>query len=574
MNNLNMNVKQSKKIFVLYQGKDSGVINDYIQERFPDAIVEKSIKFRFSPGVLIECRKKISKPHDITIIQISPPINYFKKFVIYFLLLFLPSKEKIIIDKERDNPVNIRWYDGFALALIFPFAVLLTLLIELSALIYTFLANIYLSVTGEPDYKPDSNNKKVVYLAPSRHLLDPYRGSTSHARGVIHAFQEMGWNVVIVSPGEIHGVSGEYEIIKPALQNLLTGGVSDILYDFIYLLKTLPLVKKKKPAFIYQRHGRNSISGVLISRITGIPLALEMNAVLSYESGKWSGTGPVMRMFISIYENICIKHVHQIFTVSELLRKDMVRIGASPEKVVVNPNGVDVNIFHSRCGGDEIRKKQGLKNNVVVGFCGSFYPWHGIDLLAEVIKRTISTDKNISYLLVGDGPEMEKLKCIESRSEDSCGELNESNNKDSISDNGIKQFPDNTSWKQIIFTGRVNPDEVPAYLDACDILLLTISKGFEYSSPIKLFEYMAMGKAIICPDVGQMGEILDDGVDAVLIQTENVASFCEAIDDLVENKQKRGNLGIAARKKAVEKYTWKANVERVIQSMLRTWSLR
>ncbi|MCD4785394.1 MAG: glycosyltransferase family 4 protein [Candidatus Eremiobacteraeota bacterium] len=543
MNNQDIKEKQSKKIYILYRGKDPGDIKGSVQERFPGATIEESIKFKFSPGVLIECRKKISKPHDITVIQISPPLNYFKKLVLYFLLLFIPSKEKIIIEAEGSEPVYVRWYDGFTLALIFPFAVLLTLFIEFSALIYTFLAGIYLLVKGDSNCKSDPDNKKVVYLAPSRHLLDPYRGSTSHARGVIRAFQETGWDIVVVSPGNIPGISGEYEIIKPALQNLLTGGVSDILYDFIYFLKALPLVKKKKPAFIYQRHGRYSMSGVLISRITGIPLALEMNAVLSYESGKWGGTGAVMRMFISRYENICIKHAGRIFTVSELLKKDIISAGGSPERVFVNPNGVDVNVFHPGCGGDEIRKKHGLENKVVVGFCGSFYPWHGVDFLTEVIQKTISTDKNISFLLVGGGPEREKM------------ELNTGNNDASNSNNTT------------IFTGRVNPGEVPAYLDACDILLLTISRGFEYSSPIKLFEYMAMSKAIICPEVGQMGEILDDGVDAVLICPEDVDAFYKAIDDLVENEQKRRDLGIAARKKATEKYTWKANVERVVQSM-------
>jgi len=548
MRTLCMKKEQPKKIYIVYQGKDVGIPDEYVQEKFPDTVVVESIKFRFSPGVLIECRKKLAKPHDITLIRVSPPLNYFKKLVLYFLLLFVPSAEKIIITGKVDESTHIKWYDGFVLALVFPFAVFLTLFIEMSALIYTFLVKIYLSLRGKIIPKTVPNKKSVVYLAPSRHLLDPYRGSTSHARGVIHAFKELGWDIVIVSPGEIHGVSGEYRIIEPVLQNLLTGGVSDILYDFIFFLKALPLVKKKKPAFIYQRHGRYSISGVLISGITGIPLALEMNAVLSHESEKWSETGIIMRMFISIYEKICISHARRIFTVSRLLKEDIVSAGASGDRVFVNPNGVDVNIFHPGCGGDEIRKKYGLKDNPVVGFCGSFYPWHGIDLLSEVIKKILSEDNNISFLLVGEGPEMEKIISHSRLRGGTKGGVN----------------PDKQTKKQIIFAGRVDPGEVPAHLDACDILLLTISRGFEYSSPIKLFEYMAMGKAIICPDTGQMVEILEDGVDAVLVKPGDVDSFCDAIYAISGDEEKRRIMGESARKKAVEKYTWKANVERVI----------
>lgn len=537
-------MNKPRRIKAIHPGGKCPALEKYIEEKHNSCEVERFGDFRFKPGFLFALRKKLNQKHDATLIYVKPPFNYFKKLLLWLFLLFVPSKEKLILTDDGDRVIPIRWIDGFSLLLLFLPAVILTLLIQGGAFVYVFFAGIYLRTPGKLR-KCNGDNKKLAFLVPSLQLLDKFKGSTSHIRGVTGAFRKLGWETVIFSAGEMQGVEGKYHIIPPVLRDLLTGGVVDMLYDFVYTFRALPLIKKENPAFLYQRHGRYCIGGVMLSRMTGIPLVLEMNAMLGWESGRWSSTGNMMRKYIAFYEKLCIIHAARISAISILLKNDIVKAGAKEEDVFVNPNGADADAFKPGSGGEEVRKFLGIKNEVVAGFCGSFYPWHGIDVLTEVVKKITPLYENVVFLLIGDGPEK---TVMEDRLE-----------KMGIMDN---------CRDRIIFTGRIPPEKVPAYLDACDILLSPIGSGKEYSSPIKIFEYMAAGKAILCFDTGQMSDVLENGRDAILTLVDNAEKFIGALEELVKDKTLRENLGANARSKAVAGFTWEANAKRVMGSIV------
>ena len=539
-------MNEPKKIKAIHPGGKCPPLEKYIEENHNNCEVERFGDFRFKPGFLFTLRKKLSENHDVTLIYIKPPYNYFKKLLLWFFLLFVPSKVKLILTDDGNRIAPMRWSDGFSLLLLFLPAVILTLLIQGGAFIYVFFAGLYLNTSGKLS-KCNGENKKPAFLVPSLQLLDKFKGSTSHVRGVVGGFRKLGWEPVIFSPGKMQGVEGKYHIIPPLLRDILTGGVVDMLYDFIYTFRALPLIKKENPAFLYQRHGRYCIGGVMLSRMTGIPLVLEMNALLGWESGRWSSTGNLKRKYITFYEKLCIAHATKISAISILLKNDIVKAGAKEEDVFVNPNGADADAFKPGCGGEEIRKVYGIKDSVVAGFCGSFYPWHGIDVLTEVIERISPDCKNTVFLLIGDGPEKTTME-------------------DRLAKTGIME----KYGERIIFTGRISPEKVPAYLDACDILLSPIGSGKEYSSPIKIFEYMAAGKAILCFDTGQMSDVLENGRDAVLTPVDNAEKFAEALEETVKDKTLRETLGANARKKALAGFTWEANVKRVLGSIVET----
>ena len=85
-----------------------------------------------------------------------------------------------------------------------------------------------------------------------------------------------------------------------------------------------------------------------------------------------------------------------------------------------------------------------------------------------------------------------------------------------------------------------------------------------FGSPTKLFEYMAMGKAIVASRLGQIGEVLDDEETALLIEPGDARQLADAILRLRDSPELRRRLGAAARRAAVEKHTWKQNAQRVI----------
>src|SRR6185369_15787842 len=215
--------------------------------------------------------------------------------------------------------------------------------------------------------------------------------------------------------------------------------------------------------------------------------------------------------------------------------------GVASDKIVVNPNGVDVERFRPGVGGLEVRRELGLKDDdVVAGFVGTFGPWHGVEKLAAAIKE-IPAGAPVRFLLVGSGSLHAEVE---------------------------KQLQSEARAGQVIFTGSVAHERVPALLDACDILVaphVPLADGSEFfGSPTKVFEYMAMGKAIVASRLGQIGEVLADDETALLVQPGNVDELAAALVKLVGARELRARLGANARTAAVREHTWTHNAQRVL----------
>jgi glycosyltransferase involved in cell wall biosynthesis len=243
------------------------------------------------------------------------------------------------------------------------------------------------------------------------------------------------------------------------------------------------------------------------------------------------------------YERLNLAAAARIFVVSEVERKNLEGVGISPEKIIVNPNGVDVKAFRPNIGGLEKRAELELRSDeLLVGFVGTFGPWHGVLVLAEAIKL-IPANVPVRFLLVGTGAlhgEMKKLLASEE-------------------ENG-----------RVIFSGSVEHDEIPALLDACDVLVsphVPLEGGAEFfGSPTKLFEYMAMGKAIVASRLGQIGEVLKHEETALLVSPGNGQELSAAIIRFAESRSLRETLGAAARSTAVANHTWTRNAQNILDA--------
>jgi glycosyltransferase involved in cell wall biosynthesis len=118
------------------------------------------------------------------------------------------------------------------------------------------------------------------------------------------------------------------------------------------------------------------------------------------------------------------------------------------------------------------------------------------------------------------------------------------------------------------FVGLVSHDLAPAYLNACDILVSPHEDMADgsvfFGSPTKIFEYMATGKGIVASKVGQLGRLLEDEQDALLVEQKDERQLAGAICRLAMDPALRGRLGAAARRKATGAYTWAQNFRRAI----------
>src|SRR5262249_19707495 len=132
---------------------------------------------------------------------------------------------------------------------------------------------------------------------------------------------------------------------------------------------------------IYQRYSRFNWTGVALSLVTGLPLSLEYNGSEVWIGRRWDPIGQLT--LLKRFEKLNLRAADLIFVVSEVERRNLTDAGVQRERIIVNPNGVDTDRFRPQCGGAEIRRQLGLEDKTVIGFVGTFGPWHGAPILAE-----------------------------------------------------------------------------------------------------------------------------------------------------------------------------------------------
>lgn len=202
-------------------------------------------------------------------------------------------------------------------------------------------------------------------------------------------------------------------------------------------------------------------------------------------------------------------------------------------EVIVIPHGVDLADFNPDRYSDEIRKSFGIYDDeIMVLSLQRLHKLKGVEYLITAIPGVIEKTPNVKFIIVGKGPEKEKLEEL------------------------VKKLD---IGRNVIFTGFVPHGEKLSAAAACDIF--AFHSNYE-SFGIVLVEAMASGKPVISTDVGAIPEIVDDGKTGIIVPPRDSKAFADAILKLVEDKNLRTKMGIEGRKKAEREYGWDKIVER------------
>jgi glycosyltransferase involved in cell wall biosynthesis len=389
-----------------------------------------------------------------------------------------------------------------------------------------------------------SSNSDAIRIAYLRSTPSPGTlagGAATHINGFVNAAVQLGARVNVISNDGIAGLDRQLLTLIDPEPFGTTRAAFDLRNNLIFSSGALREIERSPVDLIYQRYGRFTWAGVEASIRTGAPLFLEYNGSEVWIGKHWDMSG--MLPLLERFEHLNLKAAARIFVVSDVERRNLVRAGIPEEKIVVNPNGVDVETFRPGVGGAAAREELGIgQTETLAGFVGTFGPWHGVLTLAEAITM-LPENSGVRFVLVGAGRFRDEVESI-------------------IRAAGKERL--------VVFTGHVDHQRVPGLLDACDILLsphVPLEDGSEFfGSPTKLFEYMAMGKGIIASRLGQIGDVLVDEETALLVEPGNARELSEAILRLSESREMREELGAAARDKAIAEHTWKHNAQRVLDA--------
>jgi glycosyltransferase involved in cell wall biosynthesis len=306
----------------------------------------------------------------------------------------------------------------------------------------------------------------------------------------------------------------------------------ELLWNVRYVSRELAILRRLRPEILLVRDHALTASCVTVARRLGLPLVLELNSPIEegaaylheYAHLPWIGRA---------LERYKVRRAQAVTVVSSTLRDMLVAgYGVPPERIVVVPNGADVDRFHAGVAADPGVTWPG-GSGPVIGFVGSFRVWHGSDRLVRMVLEVAAARPATRFLLVGDGPEREAVRAA-------------------LAPLGAR----------VLMTGRVPHDRVPALTAAFAIGVMPESTF--YGSPLKVVEWMAAGRGVVAPGYQAMTDLIEDGVHGLLFPPPDTEAFVAAVLRLVDDEPLRRRLGAAASERARRSLSWVENARRVV----------
>lgn len=403
---------------------------------------------------------------------------------------------------------------------------------------------------------------RLLYLSPDYGIpVLGHKGAAVHVRNMVAALARVGHELVLISPMVTANVWETPEPVaakfvhQPAHEDLLacvdivetycesleteTSLAKDlrrILYDRYLTEHLLRRYTRVPPDCIYARAALHSLAPAALRKATDRPLVVELNAPLAAEHATYRA-GAAGELAARA-ERRLLREADAVLVVSAPLAEHVHRCGVSEERVHVIPNAVDPELFHPAPRSEQVRARLGMGDGPLLGFVGGLRPWHGVEQLPTLLQRLVPDFPGVQLVLAGEGPLRAPLQ-------------------QRVAELGLRE--------RVVFTGGVSHRDIPAVIREFDVALAPypeLDHDF-YFSPLKLFEYMACGVAVVAADMGQIGEIVQHGRNGLLYRAGDLDGLTDCCRRLLFDPTFQERLGAAAADTVSARYTWSHNARRV-----------
>lgn len=284
---------------------------------------------------------------------------------------------------------------------------------------------------------------------------------------------------------------------------------------------------------IYERYSLYMFVAVMIARARKIPVILEIN-----DSTTVYRVRPLFfQKLATTIERWVFRKANGLVFVSGAFRDHVSRAhGGRIAPTIVSHNAANIDKFsptpEQRAAA---RAKWKLDGSVVCGYLGAFVPWHAIDQFVYKIADRLKANPQLKLLLVGDGATFPTVQ-------------------EFVQKHGLQD--------QVVMTGRVSHDEVPGLLAAMDMAVLP-SAG-DYTSPVKLFEFMACGIPPVAPDFVPIREVLKEDETGWMFKAGDLESAVQMVLRRSQDSDNLRRVGQAARAYIARERQWRHNILQLV----------
>jgi glycosyltransferase involved in cell wall biosynthesis len=292
------------------------------------------------------------------------------------------------------------------------------------------------------------------------------------------------------------------------------------------------------PDLIYERFAFFNLAGTRVALRHRIPMILEVNEL----SGLDRVRGQTFRNLARQRESMALCHANLISAVSPVLSRMAVEQRGTEQGVVTVPNGVFRTWIEKNYAEHDritLRRQIGIPDTaLVLGFMGGLVPWHGFDFLLDLFTRLAGELPQLWLMLVGNGPLMPRLQAV-AQSPAMQGRL--------------KLIGARPYW------------QTRACVDLFDVAV--IPHANEFRSPIKLFEYMGAGRAIVAAASEPIASVVRHGQEALLFKPMDQTDALGALRLALSNPDLRLSLGAQARQKALDSCLWEHRANAILNAV-------